>query len=76
MNVPIKVDIDSMLINNIDFSEISSDLIGFEMPTLLDSLKIDTGDQILDSSIQSFDTVTSKYHLITTKNKLICIKNK
>ena len=75
MNVPIKVDIDSMLINNIDFSEISSDLIGFEMPTLLDSLKIDTGDQILDSSIQSFDTVTSKYHLITTKTQLDELKN-
>ena len=75
MNVPIKVDIDSMLINNIDFSEISSDLIGFEMPTLLDSLKIDTGDQILDSSIQSFDTVTSKYHLITTKTQLDELRN-
>ena len=64
-NVPISIDIDEMSINDIDFSKISDDLIGFEMPNILNSLKVEIGDKILDNSIDDFEKVSKKYSLIS-----------
>ena len=69
-NVPISIDIDEMSINDIDFSKISDDLIGFEMPNILNSLKVEIGDKILDNSIDDFEKVSKKYSLISTSKQL------
>ena len=69
-DVPIGIDIDKMSINEIDFSRISDDLIGFEMPNILNSLKVEIGDNVLDNSIDNFEKVASKYSLILTSENL------
>ena len=69
-NVPISIDIDEMSINDIDFSKISDDLIGFEMPNILNSLKVEIGDKILDNSIDDFEKVSKKYSLISNSKQL------
>ena len=50
-----------MSVNKIDFSKISNDLIGFEMPNILNSLKVKIGDNLLDNSIDDIKSISKKY---------------
>ena len=59
--VPIEIDIEKMSVNKIDFSKISNDLIGFEMPNILNSLKVKIGDNLLDNSIDDIKSISKKY---------------
>jgi len=74
--VPVDVDIEKMSIDKIDFSKISNDLIGFEMPNILNSLKVKIGDNLLDNSIDTIQSISKKYVTILNDDMLSSLIDK